>query len=694
MPMAGKIHQGVSEPWLATGTDRRRAVDCFLEAGFSLSWARLTRSHNTDIGCCFLEPNDDLKRTYGFEYQIFLAFHHYNRLEPRAFQAISNIMNSDPAKGRVEPLTFFFVSRAPDVQQWTTRYLLENRDERLAIPIQLEELATGPADGWKVKNAIQRHYLSLDLFKNTLPLQDDTFFFGRHVELTRLLESAKRSENVGLFGLRKTGKTSLLLKLQRFVERERSCTTVFLNAELATVRKRRWHELLEYAATELSRKLSLPAPAPFREIDASDQFTDVLLAAASKGTRLLLMVDEVEWITPELTSDPHWAQDFMAFWQTLRGVQSQHRSLSIVVAGVNPYPVEQDLVAGKPNPLFGIVTPIFLRGFSKQETAEMVTSIGKVSGLRFSDDAVSYLFGQYGGHPLLTRLACSFTFEQHKASGANLPLQVNDGGLRKQAAARDRELRFYCRHVVSELEKFYPKEYALLELLACGDIPAFRQGARREQGAPHLLQYGIVRSADTPYVEIDVVRDFVAEESARRVGRESPREVVPLSERGQFLKVRLSHICEDVRTLEGLIRANKGPALFGPNSFPMADRLLRIEAPGDAAILGTALTALHLAFVESIDNFGKSHGVNDYFWSVVKKSYPALHDALHRIRIYRHNAQHLSLTEAADAALRRFLERDLPGEMIHHEDRFWIVLQACLDELLTALQREVGTLRG
>lgn len=693
--MTGHIHPSVQESWLRAGGAEHEAVRGFLDAGFSVSWARSIRSHNTELQYCFLEPDESLRSTFGFEFQVLLAFHGFDKLEPRTFQAIVQQMHSDPAKGRVEPLVYFLVSQASNAVHWTQSYLMQNRDERIVIPIVREQLVKSSDRGRAVINAIRKHYLALDVFKNTLPLQDDTYFFGRHAEFARLLDATKRAENIGLFGLRKTGKTSLLLKLRRFLVREQQTVSVFLNAELSTVRKRRWHELLHYIALDIARQLNLQPPSPFTEIDAPDQLASLLaVVGQDHHRRVVLIVDELEWIAPELTSDPHWNDDYLAFWQAIRGVQTQQRLLSVIVAGVNPHPVERDLVAGRPNPLFGIVTPTFLRGFSRDEAGEMISKLGKIAGLRFSDDAISYLFIQYGGHPLLTRLACSCTFEEARAKGEEFPVQITDGGLRKQAPARDRELRFYCRHVVSELERYYPSEYQLLELLASGDIPGFLHGSRREDGARHLLQYGIVRKADTPFIEIDVVRDFIAEEYARRVGRDSVRNVVEESDRAAFLQLRLHHICEDFRTLEGLMRQASVPALFGPNSFPMGDRLFRIVPPRDPESLATALTPLFLAFVESIDNFGQSAGFKDYFWKVVKQHTPALHTALHRIRVYRHNEQHLSLVPSADTALRGFLERDLPGDLIHSPDRYWLVFQSCVDELLTALQREIASLRG
>ena len=416
-------------------------------------------------------------------------------------------------------MVYFLVSPADDVAEWTTRYLIENRDERTAIPMRLHDLTGAQPDGWKVKNPIQQHFIAIDLFKNTLPLQSDTYFFGRQAELGSLLDSAKKVENVGLFGLRKTGKTSLLLKFNRVLIKENTHLVVMIDAQSTTIRKRRWHELLHHVATQVSSQLKFKVTHPFSEATAAENFNQFMTEALTSTSRrkAVIVVDEIEWISPSLALDRHWDGDFLSFWQAIRSFQTGNRILSVVLAGVNPFVVERDLLGGYPNPLFGIVAPVFLRGLSREETENMIVKIGKLTGLRFSQDALSFLFSKYGGHPLLTRLACSYTFEEARSNKKTFPIQVTEGSLKRQSTSRDRELLFYCRHIVSELEKFYPDEYALLELLATGDNAGFVNVVHRLGGATHLFQYGIVHSVDSPYIEYEVVHDYVAEKTRGRL---------------------------------------------------------------------------------------------------------------------------------------------------------------------------------
>jgi hypothetical protein len=208
--MAGVIHPDANQPYLQKNNPEARLIGPFLDAGFDVTWTRKISTHGSVLPFFFLKPSDELTEAYGFEYEVLLVYSPFNTLEPRTFQAVDRFMNSSPARGRVEAMFFFLVSRDSSVAKSTTRYLLEHKEERIAIPLCFSDLDDHQATPWTVRNAIQRHYLTLDRFRYTLPLQEDTYFFGRQREIGHLLDACKRGENAGLFGLRKTGKTSLL----------------------------------------------------------------------------------------------------------------------------------------------------------------------------------------------------------------------------------------------------------------------------------------------------------------------------------------------------------------------------------------------------------------------------------------------------------------------------------------------------
>jgi hypothetical protein len=249
-------------------------------------------------------------------------------------------------------------------------------------------------------------------------------------------------------------------------------------------------------------------------------------------------------------------------------------------------------------------------------------------------------------------------------------------------------------NVVDELEHFYPKEYHLLELLATDDYQAFKESVLRGDEAAHLFRYGVVSNLEYPFVTYSVLKEYVAIENARREGRRWRYRLIEPAERPSFIRVRIKDLVEDLRNLERLIKARSRPLLFGPNSFPEAEKLFELKAPTDAQSLGVALSTLQRCFVEAIEIYGESCGEKKYFWTVIKTEYPHLQEALHRIRLYRHNSQHLELMPRVEETLRRFLERDLDENLASSEEKYWALFQRCIDELFQAVQRETAQLES
>jgi len=211
--------------------------------------------------------------------------------------------------------------------------------------------------------------------------------------------------------LRKTGKTSVLYKLQRLIKKDGIGSLYYYDAKLPSIRMLQWHELLAKISREIASEHKIGLP---KGVDDPKRVSDVLikiLQQTPENKRIVLVFDEIEYISPVAVEDIHWHKGFVPFWQTLWAAQSQVRRLSNIVVGVNPNVVEMDAVQGVQNPMFGIVQPKYLRGFELDELKGMLKFFGKRMGLTFAADAQSYLLKRYGGHPLLIRMACS---EVHK----------------------------------------------------------------------------------------------------------------------------------------------------------------------------------------------------------------------------------------------------------------------------------------
>ena len=330
--MTGEIRPNANA-YLLNRQRERRMLSSFLVAGFDVTWANRRTFSGTSVTVCLLKANESLKETYGFEYEIVLIYSKYSSLEPRTLRTVDHVFSTDPAKGRVEPMWYFLISEAEDTIDWVSSYLAEHKESRIVVPFISADLCDKKIDEWTVRNQLQKHFFLLDRFKYTLPLKEDTYFFGRNTEVNELLDFTKRSENAGVFGLRKTGKTSVLFKLKRLLESdERFCVEIF-DAQSPSLRKRSWNQLLQYVIKLTLKRIGKNIDLDFNDLDASDHFTEAikLFFKNSSFERLTFVFDEIEWITPGTTKNEHWNEEFLEFWQAVRTAQSQIPKFNILV---------------------------------------------------------------------------------------------------------------------------------------------------------------------------------------------------------------------------------------------------------------------------------------------------------------------------------------------------------------------------
>lgn len=455
----------------------------------------------------------------------------------------------------------------------------------------------------------------------------------------------------------------------------------YLDCQSPDVRTLRWDKLI----AEMTGRLHSSGSTDGSPAQITKQFNDSV-KGATESERVVFVFDEIEYISPLAKQDPHWRHDFASFWQTIRACQTRYRGLSFILAGVNPSVTEVSQYEGVPNPLFGIVSPQYLRGLPLEDLKRMVKTLGKRMGLSFEPDAIEYLHARYGGHPLLTRIACSLIHSAEVRARTQRPVVLDRARLLASQTGRDAELSFYCEHVVSELRQFYEDEYAMLELLARKQIGDFAELARDGMIISHLREYGLlVEEHGVPRVAIPVVEAHVAEQGGGTYR-------VPLQDRTGWVTQRTSNLIHDLRALEQRIRSNNRPPLFGPTSFPEADRMAGIAIVASHDTFDSFINVMNRCLVESIEKYGELIDQKNYFWEL-RPEYPALHAALERIKVYRHNSMHILLNPKVEKKLGEYLRDDLDGRRPGDVPDLWFsIQQRVLDKLFLAIQVETAKL--
>ena len=673
--------------------EERNLLVPFLD-GFEITWGKRVPSHNTYISVYFLLPRAHYKESYGFDNEIMLVYSPYKNMEPRTLQAIEQVFTQSPAKGRVETLNYFLISDDNNIESWLDSYNSSKQESKIIIPFSKDEILTAKGDTWFIRNKLNREFFGRDLFNYSLPLLEDSYFFGRQSLVMEYFDSIRKNENRGIFGLRKTGKTSLLFKVMRFCEANTDDIIIlYFDCKQPHIRKSRWFELLEEISLEIQSKMKINYTSDFSERTASKSFINLIKIIKNDYKKsVCLMFDEIEYISFLSPTDAHWKSDYLEFWQTLWSVQSQVKGLSLIIGGVNSTVVEQDLIINNiQNPLFGIVPNHYLTGFTTEESRIMLRKLGRRMGIDFEISTCNLIRDWYGGHPLLIRLACS-QLNLLLSKKSNKPFKITDEVFNSNKDDIDQELIYYSDHAISEIKLFYPDDYYMFELLSTGQELEFDELVRDTNFVRHLIDYQLIKKDknNTYKINIPVIAKRVAHDFKKQNGTELIYPIVPSEKRESWLHQRIANISKEFTQLDRLVRKTNGTLLFGSNSFPEGVELQNSTVVKNQSDFSYFINTLNRCFVESIQKYGKDQNINNFFHGTIKSEYINLWEVLYRIKVYRHDHDHLHLNIPTTEQYLIFLKEDFENKSFSEiNDPYFVLQQRLLDRLLLGLRREI-----
>ncbi|BAY30016.1 HEAT repeat-containing PBS lyase [Nostoc carneum NIES-2107] len=303
------------------------------------------------------------------------------------------------------------------------------RDNFLLIPMPLTSIEKALIDKYECIGLLEeytdRYLQRADFFDDRNAITDTLSFFGRTELLQRLGEELLRYQGVGLFGLRKSGKTSVLLQLG-FMLREHPIVHIDLQTYSGSRYGADLFNKFIHCLSTLESAEPLPQFPPFAtDKSASElasefiQRVNQLASAIQKNNQYKLPIfcflDEVERIIPTPADSREKAEEFNAVFGALRVLCQQQRQISLLIADVHPdcnrinYWSQSGVAT---NPVYSFFKEIFLAPFSADETQDMLVNLGKLMGLEFDADTPQQIHNQSGGHPFVSRQLARFLTEK------------------------------------------------------------------------------------------------------------------------------------------------------------------------------------------------------------------------------------------------------------------------------------------
>jgi len=451
--------------------------------------------------------------------EIQLVYVEYELVEPRLLELVQQRIRKD---ARVDPGLVAVASLDANVGQMARR----RRGEFAVIDLTLGSLGADTPD---VRLRLADVLTSVDHYDITSPIKDPGGFFGRRAEFDRIMSALDRGQSTGVFGLRKTGKTSLLNYVRgRRVDAGRPVVWVDISGiSGADDFRRRLVEAAYKALMTVEGQSASASRLRLKTVDNNGEpkgtpetlrsywLRDLEQISERIGARLEVFIDEIDQVNPDRSflGGDEAAQLLIALTQ-LRGMiqnADSESGMALICAGVDPALFERPLlISGADNLLYKLVRLMFLAPMNQDEMSEMVRDLGRRMGIRIRDHrAIEFLFEEYGGHPLLSRKACSLAARERAAR--EIPWRMTLEHL--QAAARSRGDGTPLQQASEILDSFaqwFPTEGDILRALwspdseesAIARLEIEEDPRRIEHAAPYGLVLADALTARIRAVEI------------------------------------------------------------------------------------------------------------------------------------------------------------------------------------------------
>lgn len=451
-------------------------------------------------------PSEPLRQHFELAPEVLLLVTPWDETHARDVARLEEVFASEM---RVDPGLAIVVAHDPRADAQLRAVLPE---KRAYVFVHDDELgAVTDPQAW-LRARLRETLGARRLFDHRLPAAGPQFF-GRQKEFEALSRDLSLGHCVGVFGLRKVGKTSLLRRTaeklrEGGVEKGRALVvevdllkTPFARRDLAGVAGLIGSQLDHC----LAQDGALPRPPhgdPFARLEAT-----VVAVERDFAARTMLFLDEYELLLDGRLP----TRDGVELLSWLRGLAQSHpRGFGFVLAGRNARLIASARIEGVDNPMYRFLRDFPLAGLSPEDCRAMLRKIGGRLGLQFTPEALQRIVEETGGHPALARTFGDLV-DQSVPTAARLPARVDAAAVQRVAPRFAREVEQDMRELVDAAKDVDPRAEDHLAHLAFG-VP-WLGGAVEARIDDALARYGILHDAPVGF-RIRHLRDWLRENYA------------------------------------------------------------------------------------------------------------------------------------------------------------------------------------
>lgn len=512
---------------------------------------------------CLAGATSILKQYIRGKYEFLVVFSHFDNAN---WQQKTLIVEREIRKRREiadrRPLVNFYllISNAENLKEEIDK--IKGGTSAAVIPFTFEEMIKCKTDDDLSILLVKRfgeYLFENNMLGETSAIDDDNLLFGDRTKIAdSIVYRCQQISNSGIFGLRRSGKTSVLNAVLRRLERE-NIKYVKIESRSDLENLDSWKTALydiskkirqstlsiqqepEECREQFVTRLKLNSTEEEYQKRPSQYFVEDIKLYCKDESVFVIAIDEVELITYNTAKTTAWknVEAYCGFWGALRDC-----GCALIVCGVNSTINEINTIwfngIQGDNPMYGRIiscvdsSSTYLPVFTDEQTKYMLNTLGGYSNIAFSN-VYAEINRAFGGQPYAIRQFGSFVFERvkecrtpnekYEISKATVENLLTEFG---NSAAGNGLCEIILQHLT-----IFSGEYEMLKRLALSPEKYKTIQEQDISEIDHLQKYGLIEyDYTTRYVSFRIhsIKDYL-----NKIGTKDPMDMTN-DERRQYVQ--------------------------------------------------------------------------------------------------------------------------------------------------------------
>lgn len=491
---------------------------------------------------CLVGTTEFLKSFIHGKYEFLLVFSHFDNgsWQQNTLKAAHFIRKRKEIAERRPLINFYIlISNAKYLKNEIDK--MKGGTDAAIIPFSFEEIIECRSNEQLERFILDR--FGEYLFENNMlgeenAIEDDQLLFGERGKIAdSIVQRCREGKHSGIFGLRRSGKSSVLRAVIRRLDYA-EIKYIVIEARSALEVINSWKTALFdiaksirtvttgliQGANETRREFEERLKLASTEADYEKRPTQCFVEDVKLYTRdnpvFVIAIDEIELITYNTATSSTWQNldSYKGFWGALRD-----SGCSLIICGVNSTINEKSIIEfnGKTcdNPMYERIhycadfSKTYLPVFTDEQTKIMINTLGGFSNVAFDEIYVD-INRAFGGQPYAIRQFCAFMFERIKNyRSPNIVYQIS----KPTFSALISEFNYSSKgtQVFATILQhicIFKEEYEMLKKFAMAPGKYKRVDHDDIAIIDHLIKYGLIEyDPTTCYIDFTIValKDYI-----------------------------------------------------------------------------------------------------------------------------------------------------------------------------------------